>query len=94
MRKRENTRYLALVLPDFLARFPYVPSYDPVGEFNCEEGRKDLDKNYAWGYSSFLLVSGMARSFAKSLRYVEFKGVDGGGLIEDLPALEYESMGG
>jgi type VI secretion system protein ImpC len=93
MRNRENSRYLALVLPGFLGRLPYGPSYNPVGEFNYEERGKDPDNDYVWGYSSFLLVSGMARSFAKSRWYVEFTGVDGGGLISDLPALEYESMG-
>jgi type VI secretion system protein ImpC len=94
LRTRENSRYLALVLPGFLARLPHSPALNPVGEFNYSEGTAgDPDLDYVWGHSSFLLAARMARSFAKTGWYSDFVGAEGGGLVDDLPVLEYESMG-
>jgi type VI secretion system protein ImpC len=93
LRTRENSRALALTLPGFLARLPYTPYRNTAGAFNYTEGVADADRDYAWGYSCFLLVSRMAGSFARYRWYTDFTGTDGGGLVEDLPALEFESMG-
>ncbi|MDR1081097.1 MAG: type VI secretion system contractile sheath large subunit [Deltaproteobacteria bacterium] len=93
LRGRENSRALALVLPGFLARLPYTPFSRYVGGFNYGESVTDADRDFAWGYSSFLLVARMAGSFARYRWYTDFTGVDGGGLVDDLPSLEFESMG-
>jgi type VI secretion system protein ImpC len=93
LRTRENSRALALALPGFLARLPYTPFSRAVGSFNYSEKVADAELDYAWGYSAFLLVSRMAGSFARYRWYTDFTGVDGGGLIDDLPSLEFESMG-
>jgi type VI secretion system protein ImpC len=93
LRSRENSRALALVLPGFLARLPYTPFSRSIGSFNYTEHVTDADRDYAWGYSAFLLVTRMAGSFARYRWYTDFTGVDGGGLVDDLPCLEFESMG-
>jgi type VI secretion system protein ImpC len=93
LRARENSRALALVLPGFLARLPYTPFSRPVGSFNYRENVTDPDRDYVWGYSAFLLATRMAASFAKYRWYSDFTGTEGGGLIDDLPSLEFESMG-
>jgi type VI secretion system protein ImpC len=93
LRVRENSRALALVLPGFLARLPYTPFSRHVEGFNYREEVTDADRDYAWGYSSFLLVTRMAHSFSRYRWYTDFTGVDGGGLVDDLPTLEFESMG-
>jgi type VI secretion system protein ImpC len=93
LRTRENSRALALVLPGFLSRLPYTPFSRSTGNFNYRETVTDPDRDYAWGYSAFLLVSRMAASFAKYRWYTDFTGTEGGGLIDDLPSLEFESMG-
>jgi type VI secretion system protein ImpC len=90
---RENSRALALALPGFLARLPYTPFVSGVGGFNYTEGVKDADRDYAWGYSSFLLAGRMAGSFARYRWFTDFTGTEGGGLVDDLPSLEFESMG-
>jgi type VI secretion system protein ImpC len=93
LRQRENSRALALVLPGFLSRLPYTPFSRSVGSFNYTETVSDADRDYVWGYSAFLLVSRMAASFARFRWYTDFTGTEGGGLIDDLPSLEFESMG-
>jgi type VI secretion system protein ImpC len=93
LRASESSRYLALILPGFLARLPYSPSTSPTASFNYVESLVDADGDYVWGFSSLLLGLKMAQSFAKYRWCVNITGTDGGGLIEGLPKLEIESMG-
>ncbi|MDR1086397.1 MAG: type VI secretion system contractile sheath large subunit [Deltaproteobacteria bacterium] len=64
LRTQENSRYLVLVLPGFLARVPYSPRSKIWPGFNYLE-KTEKDNAYVWGYSSVLIGLLMARSFAK-----------------------------
>jgi type VI secretion system protein ImpC len=93
LRSGENSRYLALVLPGYLARLPYSPRTAPTAALNYVETLGEADSDYVWGYPSLLLGLKLAESFAKYRWCANITGSDGGGLIEDLPRLEFESMG-
>ncbi|MDR2443068.1 MAG: type VI secretion system contractile sheath large subunit [Deltaproteobacteria bacterium] len=93
LRNSENSRYLALVLPGFLARLPYTPRTKTTFTFNYLENIDSTDDDFVWGFSSLLLGLKMAESFAKYRWCANITGADGGGLIDGLPMLEYESMG-
>jgi type VI secretion system protein ImpC len=92
LRAQENSRYLALVLPGFLARIPYSPRDQRGPGFNYTESAEDLDAQ-VWGYSSVLLGSLMAQSFAQYRWCANLTGLEGGGLIDGLKTWFYESMG-
>jgi type VI secretion system protein ImpC len=92
LRAQENSRYLALVLPGFLARLPYSPRIQGGPGFNYSESAEDPEAQ-VWGYSSALLGLLMAQSFAQYRWCANITGLDGGGLIEGLKSWYYESMG-
>jgi type VI secretion system protein ImpC len=93
LRQNENSRYLALTLPGFLARRPYSQETNPVTAFNYNETALDAGTDFCWGNTAFVLASKMADSFAKYRWCANIIGPLGGGLVEDLPTLPYESMG-
>jgi type VI secretion system protein ImpC len=93
LRNFENARYLVLVLPGFLARLPYSPGTNPVSSFNYLEAAVDADRDFVWGFPSLMLALKMAESFARTRFCASLVGLDGGGRIVGLPALEHESMG-
>ncbi|MDR1872385.1 MAG: type VI secretion system contractile sheath large subunit [Deltaproteobacteria bacterium] len=92
LRDQENSRYLALVLPGFLARLPHRPNSSVSPGLNYSE-KTENDGDYVWGYPSVLLALLMAKSFAQYRWCANITGLDGGGLIEGLKSWQYESMG-
>jgi type VI secretion system protein ImpC len=93
LRSQESSRYLCLALPGFLARAPYSPLVNPVDSWNYTETARNADSDYLWGCPQILLALKMADSFALYRWSVNITGIDGGGLVEGLPAIEYEAMG-
>jgi type VI secretion system protein ImpC len=92
LRAQENSRYLALILPGFLARIPYGPDGRSSPGFAYAE-KTETNEDYVWGYSSVLLGLLLAQSFARYRWCANVTGLDGGGLIEGLKSWRYESMG-
>ncbi|MDR3134823.1 MAG: type VI secretion system contractile sheath large subunit, partial [Deltaproteobacteria bacterium] len=93
IRSNENSRYLAQTLPGFQARLPYSPSVKQGASSNRFEETEGSEKFYVWGYPSFLLALKLAESFARYRWCVNIAGVDGGGLIDGLPKIDFKSMG-
>jgi type VI secretion system protein ImpC len=93
LRRDENSRYLALALPGFLTRLPYCPQNASCRSFNYLESASQSDDYYVWGYASFLIALKMCESFVKYRWCAYITGLNGGGLIEDLPSLNFEAMG-
>jgi type VI secretion system protein ImpC len=93
LRNQENSRYLALVLPGFLARNPYSEDYGRSPGFHYVESTGN-DEDFVWGYSSILVGALMAQSFAKHRWCANLTGLEGGGLVEGLESWSFQSMGG
>lgn len=86
-RESEDSRYVGLTLPHILLRLPYGPETVPVETFNFQEDVDGTDHSkYLWGNAAYALGSRITDAFAKHNWCVAIRGVEGGGLVEGLPA--------
>jgi type VI secretion system protein ImpC len=86
-RESEDSRYVTLTLPHVLMRLPYGPNTVPVDEFNFVEDVTGKDHSkYLWGSSAYALGTRITNAFSKYKWTAAIRGVEGGGLVEGLPA--------
>jgi type VI secretion system protein ImpC len=86
-RASEDSRYVALALPRILMRLPYGKDTKPIEGFAYEEGVDGTDHSrYLWGNAAYALGSKITQAFAKFGWCAAIRGVEGGGLVEGLPA--------
>jgi len=86
-RQSEDSRYVALTLPRTLGRLPYGAETKPIDEFRYEEHVDGTDHSkYLWMNASYALASKMTQSYSLYGMCVAMRGVEGGGLVEGLPA--------
>src|SRR5947209_3646593 len=86
-RQSEDSRYVALTLPRTLGRLPYGAETKPVDEFRYEEHVDGTDHSkYLWMNASYALASKMTQSYSMYGMCVAMRGVEGGVLVEGLPA--------
>lgn len=85
-RDSEDSRYVALVLPNILMRLPYGADTAPVEGLNFEE---DVDgkvhEKYLWGNAAYALAQRITNAFALYSWCGAIRGVEGGGLVQGLP---------
>ncbi|MET1415350.1 type VI secretion system contractile sheath large subunit [Roseibium sp. HPY-6] len=95
LRESEDSRYLGLSLPRVLARQPYGAKSDPVEEFAFEEefGDESHD-NYAWMNSAYAMATNINKAYKEFGWTVRIRGVESGGLVEDLPTHVFETDDG
>ena len=94
-RDSEDSRYVALTLPHVLLRLPYGPKTVPVDEFDFVEDVDGTDHGkYLWGSSAYALAQRITDAFAKFHWCAAIRGVEGGGLIEGLPAHIFQTDDG
>src|SRR6187455_256599 len=63
LRESEDSRYLGLAMPRFLARLPYGAKTNPVEEFNFEEETHGGEHgSYAWANSAYAMAVNINRS--------------------------------
>lgn len=93
-RETEDARYTALVLPHILLRTPYGPE-KPIEEFNFIEKTDGKDhKKYLWGNAVYALGERITEAFAKYKWCAAIRGVEGGGLVENLPIHTFKTDDG
>jgi type VI secretion system protein ImpC len=86
-RQSDDSRYVALTLPHILMRLPYGKDTKQVEAFDYEEAVDGSDHSkYLWGNAAFGLAARLTNSFAKYGWCASIRGVEGGGLVEGLPA--------
>ncbi|HEV2862334.1 MAG TPA: type VI secretion system contractile sheath large subunit [Pyrinomonadaceae bacterium] len=86
-RESEDSRYVALALPHILLRLPYGPDNKPVEEFDFREDVDGKDhKKYLWGNAAYALAARITDAFSKYKWTAAIRGVEGGGIVEGLPA--------
>lgn len=85
-RESEDSRYVALTMPRFLARMPYGADTEPVEEFNFEEetGAGDHEK-YTWANSAYAMGTNMTRAYNRHGWCAAIRGKESGGQVEGLP---------
>jgi type VI secretion system protein ImpC len=86
-RASDDARYVGLCLPHVLMRLPYGRDTKPVDGFNYEEGVDGTDHGkYLWGNAAYALGARLSDAFAQYGWCAAIRGVEGGGLVEGLPA--------
>ena len=94
-RESEDSRYVALTLPRVLSRLPYGAATRPIEEFGYEENVDGTDHSkYLWSNAAYALGSKMTQSFSMYGMCVAMRGVEGGGLVEGLPAHTFKTDDG
>jgi type VI secretion system protein ImpC len=94
-RQSEDARYVALTLPKILLRLPYGEDTVPVEAFQFEEQvtGKDHDR-YLWGNAAWALGAQVTRAFSLYGWCACIRGVESGGLVEDLPVHTFQTEDG
>lgn len=91
-RDSEDSRYVTLVLPHILLRLPYGPDTVPVDGFDYVEDVDGKDHSkYLWGNAAYALGQRITNAFALYQWCAAIRGVEGGGLVEGLPAHTFKT---
>ncbi|MDH3431648.1 MAG: type VI secretion system contractile sheath large subunit [Gammaproteobacteria bacterium] len=86
LRDSEDSKYLGLAMPRFLARQPYGAKSDPVEEFDFEEDTEGADSSkYVWANSAYAMATNINQSFKEYGWCSQIRGVESGGTVEGLP---------
>ena len=86
LRDSEDSRYVALTMPRFLARLPYGAKTNPVDEFDFEEDTDGSDhRKYSWANAAYAMGVNINRSFKYYGWCTMIRGVESGGTVENLP---------
>jgi type VI secretion system protein ImpC len=86
LRESEDSRYIGLAMPRFLARLPYGARTNPVEEFAFEEEAEGGDHSrYCWSNAAYAMAVNINRSFKQFGWCASIRGVESGGLVEGLP---------
>lgn len=94
-RKSDDAKYVGLCLPHILMRLPYGKETSPVEEFGYEEKVDGRDHSkYLWGNAAYALATRITDAFAKHEWCAAIRGVEGGGLVEGLPAHTFQTDDG
>ena len=86
-RQSDDARYVGLCVPHVLMRLPYGRDTKSVEAFNYEEGVDGTDHSkYLWGNAAYALGTRLTAAFANYGWCAAIRGVEGGGMVEGLPA--------
>lgn len=92
-RESEDSRYVGLTLPRFLGRLPYNPKDGIATEgFNFVEEVDGADHSkYLWVNTAFAMGARLTAAFENYGWCSAIRGVEGGGLVEDLPTHTFKT---
>lgn len=95
LRESEDARYLGLTLPRCLARLPYGAKTKPVEGFSFEEEAEGGDHSkYVWFNAAYAMGRNINRAFKNYGWCTLIRGVEAGGLVEDLPTHVFPTSDG
>lgn len=91
-RDSDDARYVSLALPHILMRLPYGPDTKPTEGVNFVEDVNGTDHSkYLWGNAAYALGQRITNAFAQHSWCAAIRGVEGGGLVEGLPAHTFKT---
>ena len=95
LRESEDSRYIGLAMPRFLARLPYGAKTEAVEEFAFEEDTSGADSNkYTWANSAYAMATNITRAFKLYGWTTRIRGIESGGAVEGLPTHTFPSDDG
>lgn len=95
-RLTDDSRYVSLTMPRVLGRLPYGAKSIPVESFCLEEQVQEeaTGKDYLWVNAAWALGGRLINAFEEYGWCAAIRGVEGGGLVDALPAHTYTSASG
>jgi type VI secretion system protein ImpC len=92
-RESEDARYVGLTVPSFLGRLPFNPKDGTTTEgFNFVEDVDGTNHNkYLWVNSAYAMGARLTAAFETYGWCAAIRGVEGGGLVEDLPTHTFKT---
>jgi len=90
-RDNEDSRYIGLLLPNFLLRLPYGESNIVRGFCYQENVIAQDGSNFCWGKPIFPFGVNLIRSFKNHGWTVSIRGPEAGGKVENLPLHQYDA---
>jgi type VI secretion system protein ImpC len=95
VREAEDSRYLGLCMPRFLARLPYGAKTEPVDEFSYEEDVSGEEgERFVWANSAYAMATNITRAFKLYGWCSNIRGVESGGAVEGLPTYTFPDADG
>src|SRR5215831_13884499 len=86
LRESEDSRYIGMAMPRYLARLTYGAKTSPVEEFDLEEDTGAADHSrYTWANAAYAMAVNVTRSFKMYGWCSRIRGVESGGAVESLP---------
>lgn len=87
LRDTDDSKYIGLAMPRYLARLPYGAKTEPVEEFDFEEDTASGDHSrYTWSNAAYAMAVNINRSFKEYGWCSRIRGIESGGAVEGLPA--------
>lgn len=94
-RASDDARYVGLCMPHVLGRLPYGKDNVPVEAFNFEEDVSGREHSkYLWTNAAYAMGSRITDAAAKFGWCAAIRGVENGGLVQDLPTHTFETDDG
>lgn len=94
-RNTEDARYVGLVLPRALIRLPYGANTLPVDGLNFEEDVSGANSSkFCWTNAAYVLAQRITNAFSHYGWVAAIRGVEGGGIVEGLPAYTFKTTDG
>ena len=91
-RESEDSRYVGLTLPHVLGREPYGEATKPTESFRFEEDVDGTDhKKYLWSNAAYAMGTRLTEAFSMHSWCVAIRGVEGGGLVDQLPTHTFQT---
>ncbi|MGB3069921.1 MAG: type VI secretion system contractile sheath large subunit [Ottowia sp.] len=95
LRESDDSKYIGLCMPRFLARPPYGATTNPVEEFDFEEDTAGADHNkYSWANAAYAMATNINRSYKLYGWGSRIRGIESGGAVENLPLHTFPSDDG
>ncbi|MCE3230171.1 MAG: EvpB family type secretion protein [Alphaproteobacteria bacterium] len=94
-RETEDSRYVAMLLPRVLMRLPYGANTLPAEGLNFEEDVAGADTSkFCWTNPAYILGQRITNAFSLYKWTAAIRGVEGGGIVEGLPAYTFKTTDG
>lgn len=94
-RNSEDARYVTLALPRVLFRLPYDSEKNPAEGMAFNENVSGADSSkFCWGNPAYVLAERITNAFSMYGWTAAIRGVEGGGIVEGLPAYTFKSKDG
>lgn len=95
LRESEESQYIGLAMPRFLARVPYGEKSAPVEEFAFEEDTQSGEHNrYTWANAAYAMATNITQSFKQYGWCSQIRGIESGGAVSDLPVHSFPTDDG